>query len=68
LRLLGHRVEVIEFIESRHTPRNVLIRAVRTGAAPAAEQARDYRALVQAWGVRPRLAELLTDLLEPVIR
>jgi SAM-dependent methyltransferase len=68
LRLLGYRVEVIEFIESRHTPRNVLIRAVRTGAAPAAEQARDYRALVQAWGVRPRLAELLTDLLEPVIR
>lgn len=68
LRLLGYRVEVIEFIESRHTPRNVLIRAVRTGAAPTAGQAGDYRALVQAWGVRPRLAELLTDLLEPVIR
>jgi len=68
LRLLGYRVEVIEFIESRHTPRNVLIRAVRTGVAPTAEQARDYRALVQEWRVRPRLAELLTDLLEPVIR
>ena len=68
LRLLGYRVEVIEFVESRHTPRNVLIRAVRTGAAPTAEQAADYRALVQAWGVRPRLAELLTDRLEPVIR
>lgn len=68
LRLLGYRVEVIEFIESRHTPRNVLIRAVRTGAAPTAEQAADYRALVAAWGVHPRLAQLLTDLLEPVIR
>ncbi|MGH8837216.1 MAG: class I SAM-dependent methyltransferase, partial [Actinomycetes bacterium] len=68
LRLLGYRVEVIEFIQSRHTPRNALIRAVRTGAPPTAEQAGDYRALVRAWGVRPRLAELLTDLLEPVIR
>ena len=68
LRLLGYRVEVIEFIESRHTPRNVLIRATRTGAAATAEQVRDYRAMVQTWGVRPRLAELVADLLAPVIR
>src|SRR5262245_18605 len=67
LRLLGYRVEVIEFIESRHTPRNVLIRAVRTSAAPTGEQAGDYGALVAAWGIRPRLAELLSDLLAPVI-
>ena len=31
LRLVGYRVEVIEFVDSRHTPRNALIRAVRTG-------------------------------------
>ena len=34
LRLLGYRVDVVEFVDSRHTPRNALIRAERTGAQP----------------------------------
>ena len=37
LRLVGYRVDVIEFVDSKHTPRNTLLRAVRTGAAPPAE-------------------------------
>ncbi len=68
LRLVGYRVEVLEFVPSRHTPRNVLIRAVYTGAAPTPEQVSDYRALVRTWGVRPRLAVLIADLLDPAIR
>ena len=32
LRLRGYRVDVMEFVESQHTPRNTLLRAVRTGA------------------------------------
>jgi SAM-dependent methyltransferase len=63
LRLAGYRVEVVEFVASRHTPRNVLIRAIRTGAAPAPDRAEEYAALVGAWGVRPRLAALLGDML-----
>ena len=35
LRLLGYRVDVIEFVESQHTPRNTLLRATRTGAKPS---------------------------------
>ncbi len=31
LRLLGYRVDVIDFVDSKHTPRNTLLRAVRTG-------------------------------------
>lgn len=61
LRLLGYRVEVVEFVGSQHTPRNTLIRAVRTGAAPTAEQVDEYRALTAAWGVVPRLQVLLAD-------
>ena len=34
LRLVGYRVEVVEFVDSVHTPRNALIRAVRTSAGP----------------------------------
>ena len=59
LRQHGYRVEVIQFVESRHTPRNTMVRAVRTGAAPSAEVEAEYDALVGEWGVRPALAVLL---------
>ena len=67
LRLLGHQVDVVEFVDSAHTPRNALLRVVRTGAAPTAEQVAEYRALTAAWGVRPALADRLADELAPVL-
>ena len=66
LRLVGYRVEVVEFVGSEHTPRNTLIRAVRTGAGPTAGQVTEYAEMVQAWGVQPRLAALLSDELAGV--
>ena len=63
LRMVGYRVDVVEFVGSEHTPRNTLIRAVRTGAAPTAAQCAEYRELTAQWQVEPRLATLLADLL-----
>jgi SAM-dependent methyltransferase len=59
LRRHGYRVDVVEFVESEHTPRNVLLRAVRTGAPPTPESVREYDDLVAQWGVRPALARML---------
>ena len=59
LRLLGYRVDVVEFVESQHTPRNTLLRAVRTGAEPSEEARQEFEALTSTWGVHPKLAELL---------
>jgi SAM-dependent methyltransferase len=59
LRLHGYRVDVVEFIDSAHTPRNLLLRAVFTGAEPTRAQRAEYAALVDAWGVTPALATLL---------
>ena len=56
LRRAGYRVDVMEFVDSQHTPRNTLLRAVRTGSG--ADDG-EYDALVAAWGIRPRLGELL---------
>jgi hypothetical protein len=67
LRLLGYRVEVVEFVDSRHTPRNALLRAVRTGAPASPGTVAAYRALTEAWGIRPYLAEALADELAPVL-
>lgn len=64
LRLLGYRVDVVQFVESKHTPRNTLLRAVRTGAKVKGGSARkEYDDLVATWSVQPRLAELLGDRL-----
>jgi SAM-dependent methyltransferase len=60
LRAEGYRVEVVEFVDSKHTPRNTMLRAVRTGSA--ADEARDeYDDLVTRWQLRPRLGVLLGD-------
>ncbi|GAB1644891.1 methyltransferase [Krasilnikovia sp. MM14-A1259] len=60
LRLHGYRVEVVEFVDSAHTPRNMLLRARHTGAVPTREQNAEYAALAGQWGVRPALERLLT--------
>ena len=60
LRLQGYRVDVVQFVESQHTPRNTMLRAVRTGSPVKGGNVRkEYDELVTAWAVRPRLAELL---------
>jgi hypothetical protein len=60
LRLAGYRVDVMQFVGSRHTPRNTLLRGVRTGSPVTDGSARrEYDELVETWGVRPRLGELL---------
>jgi SAM-dependent methyltransferase len=60
MRLSGYRVDVVQFVESQHTPRNTMLRAVRTGAPVTGGSVRkEYDDLVTTWGLRPRLGELL---------
>jgi hypothetical protein len=59
MRQSGYRVDVVEFVPSEHTPRNTLLRAVRTGAAPSERLREEYDDLTRTWGVHPKLAELL---------
>lgn len=59
LRLHGYRVDVVEFVGSEHTPRNTMLRALRTGAEPKAAAREELDTLTRAWQVTPRLAELL---------
>ena len=64
LRLLGHRVDVTEWIGGEHTPRNTMIRAVRTNQRANLNLWAEYDALCEDWGVTPRLAEMLAPELE----
>lgn len=61
LRRAGYRVDVIDFVGTEHTPKNLMLRAVRTGAASDARLEQEYDALKSYWGVRPYLEALLTS-------
>jgi SAM-dependent methyltransferase len=59
LRLHGYRVDVVEFVDSVHTPRNLLLRARHTGAPGTPELRAEYDSLIGQWGVTPALERLL---------
>ena len=62
MKLRGYRVEAIEFIGGEHTPRNLMIRAVKTGAIADQAETRKYEELIGLWKVKPVLASLLKPL------
>ena len=62
LRIAGYAVDVVEFVDSRHTPRNALLRAHLRQAPPAAPDpalVAEHAELAAAWHVRPALADRL---------
>ena len=68
LRIMGYRADVVEFVSSEHTAKNLLIRAVRKHRTGDAAAVREYDELKAFWGVRPYLEELLGDDLARVLR
>jgi hypothetical protein len=62
LRIVGYRVEVIEFVGGEHTPRNMMIRAVKTDAKPEQIDIDRYLEITAQWGVKPALEKKLSTL------
>ncbi len=62
LRMVGYRVEVIEFVGGEHTPRNVMIRAVKTDAKPEQLDIDRYLEITAQWGITPALEKKLPAL------
>ncbi|WP_420627334.1 hypothetical protein [Candidatus Leptofilum sp.] len=69
LRMHGYQVSAMEFISPDHTPKNLLLRAVKKGdsggeTAPSANSGQamaEYTQLQQFWQVEPYLNQLLVD-------
>ena len=59
LKLLGYRVDAIEFVGGEHTPRNLMIRATKTGAKPEPNEIARYKEMLAQWKVEPALAQRL---------
>jgi SAM-dependent methyltransferase len=63
LETLGYRVDVIEFVATEHTPKNVMLRAERAPSPGRARRARrDYVELRDRWQVQPAVERLLPQL------
>jgi SAM-dependent methyltransferase len=59
LKLLGYRVDIVEFIGGEHTARNILIRAVKTNQSSADIDKDRYQQMLTQWQIKPYLAKLL---------
>jgi SAM-dependent methyltransferase len=59
LKLLGYRVDIVEFIGGEHTARNILIRAVKTNQNSSDIDKDRYQQMLSQWQIKPYLAKLL---------
>jgi len=61
LRILGYETDVIEFIDSEHTPKNLMIRAIYKGGEASKSDFAELDAIIESWQVKPRLMALLHE-------
>lgn len=59
LSLVGYDVQLLEFIDMAHTPKNILIRAYKTGKMPTPTAIKQYKAFTTMLGAEPYLEEEL---------
>lgn len=55
----GYQVQILEFIDMEHTPKNILIRGVKKGAVHKASEG--LQQCMELWGVTPMLDKLLNS-------
>lgn len=68
LRVMGYRTDVVEFVATEHTPRNLMIRAVR--GAPAGDPALvgEYQEMKRFWCVTPYIEKALGEPFQQLVR
>lgn len=63
LSLVGYETQLMEFIDIEHTPKNILIRAYKTGKNPLPGQFERYQQFTQLLSAKPFLENELKELL-----
>ncbi|QBK25063.1 methyltransferase [Ureibacillus thermophilus] len=63
LKLVGYEVQLMEFIDLEHTPKNILIRAYKTGRKANKKELERYRAFVEFLSAKPFLEKELKEYL-----
>ena len=58
LELCGYKTKMIEFIDTEHTPKNILIRAIKSKSSNLREKLKEYNRLKEFLGIQPLLEDL----------
>ena len=58
LELCGYKTKMIEFIDMEHTPKNILIKAIKLKSSNLKEKLKEYDRLKEFLGIQPLLEEL----------
>ena len=58
LELCGYKTKMIEFIDMKHTPKNILIKAIKSRSSNLKEKLKEYNSLKKFLGIQPLLEEL----------
>ena len=58
LELCGYKTRMIEFIDMEHTPKNILIKAIKSKSSNLKEKLKEYNRLKKFLGIQPLLEEL----------
>jgi len=59
LELCGYKTKMIEFIDMEHTPKNILIRAIKSKSSNLKEKLIEYNKLKEFLGIKPLLEDLI---------
>lgn len=68
LRIMGYHTDVMEFVSTEHTAKNVLIRAVQAGRPGEDAFVQEYKNLKETWQLTPYLEEALGEDVAPFLR
>lgn len=68
LEMMGYKVQMLEFIDMEHTPKNLLIRAVKSGKQDMKHLLQQYLELKKFLQVQPYLEKALQDKLPPILK
>jgi SAM-dependent methyltransferase len=69
LRIMGYRTDMVEFVATEHTPRNLMIRAVRAAArGVAADAIAEYQEMKRFWGVTPYIEKALGEPFQQLVK
>lgn len=67
LDMMGYRTQLLEFIDMEHTPKNILIRAVKdNGTGNQAELLAEYKRFTELLNITPYLERACRDLIHTV--
>ena len=61
LRIMGYSTDVVQFVSSEHTAKNLMIRAVKSLKVGDPKFVQEYKDLKNFWNVTPYLEELLGE-------